>query len=203
MNWFYSKDGQQAGPVAFSEIERLYGAGELTADSLVWQQGTPNWVKLSTVLAPPAALSTPAASAPASPAAPAAAVPGIVAPLPDYGDILCWGIIAILIPCIGWLAIVPLIILHFIEYFAVRKAVEEGRLTPSEYSRLNPALYIIGLLCCGLVLYPLFMHFRSKAGCFRPQPQAVMIAIIVVVLFLLGYTGWGVMNSSHSFQFTN
>ena len=50
MNWYYAKDGQQLGPVPFSEIEGLHASGQLTDDTLVWQQGTPNWVKLSTVL---------------------------------------------------------------------------------------------------------------------------------------------------------
>ena len=27
MNWFYAKDGQQIGPVEFSEIERLHSEG--------------------------------------------------------------------------------------------------------------------------------------------------------------------------------
>lgn len=52
MNWFYAKDGQQIGPVDFPEIERLQAEGQLTGESLVWQQGTANWVKLSTLLAP-------------------------------------------------------------------------------------------------------------------------------------------------------
>ena len=52
MNWFYAKDGRQIGPVNFSEIERLRAEGQLTDDTLVWQQGTANWVKLSSVSQP-------------------------------------------------------------------------------------------------------------------------------------------------------
>ena len=58
MNWFYSKDGQQTGPVDFSEIERLRAEGQLTGESLVWQQGTANWVKLSSLAASPSILSS-------------------------------------------------------------------------------------------------------------------------------------------------
>lgn len=64
MNWFYSKDGQQVGPVDFSEIERLQTEGQLTGESLVWQQGSANWVKLSSLVASPTGLS----SEPAPPA---------------------------------------------------------------------------------------------------------------------------------------
>ena len=49
MNWFYAKNGQQIGPVDFSEIERLRAEGQLTDDTLVWQQGMANWVKLSSI----------------------------------------------------------------------------------------------------------------------------------------------------------
>jgi hypothetical protein len=58
MNWFYSKDGQQVGPVDFSEIERLQAEGQLTGESLVWQQGSPNWVKLSSLVASSSVLSS-------------------------------------------------------------------------------------------------------------------------------------------------
>jgi len=80
MNWFYSKDGQQLGPVAFSEIQRLLSEGQITEESMVWQQGTPNWVKLSTVLTAPAAPSAPAL--PIEPVIPAATVAGNAIPAP-------------------------------------------------------------------------------------------------------------------------
>lgn len=73
MNWFYAKDGQQIGPVEFSEIERLQAEGQLTGDSLVWQRGSSNWVKLSTVLLP----SVPVSSLdPIPPQMPTTAAPG-------------------------------------------------------------------------------------------------------------------------------
>lgn len=71
MQWFYSKDGQQVGPVEFSEIQRLHAEGQLTGDSLVWEQGSPNWIKLSAALNPSAAPSV----LPASPLS-AEVVPG-------------------------------------------------------------------------------------------------------------------------------
>lgn len=80
MNWFYSKDGQQLGPVAFSEIERLLAEGQITEESMVWQQGTPNWVKLSTVLSAPATPSAP--PLPVQPVIPAATVAGNAIPAP-------------------------------------------------------------------------------------------------------------------------
>jgi len=74
MRWFYAKDGQQTGPVEFSEIKRLHAAGQLTAESMIWQEGTPNWVKLSTVL--PGSPAIP--PIPSSPGAPFSPVPAVV-----------------------------------------------------------------------------------------------------------------------------
>jgi GYF domain 2 len=192
MNWFYAKDGQQIGPVEFSEIERLRSEGQLTDDTLVWQQGMTNWVKLSSLSKtsagiPEAPTLTPAPPQPVSGGSqpvPSGSQPVASgsSPLPDYGDFLCWGIFGILLPCAGLAVYIALIVLHVLEFSAVRKAIAEGRLKDSDYSKIHPALFILGLVCCGGICYPLFMHFRNRAGYFKPQPYAVWVAIIAVVL---------------------
>jgi GYF domain 2 len=187
MKWFYTKEGQQIGPVDFSEIERLRSEGQLTDDTLVWQQGMADWVKLSNVLktqsgvwaAPPLPPAPPAGSSSQPPATFANQSP---AGLPDYGDFLCWGILGILVPCAGLVVYIALIVLHVLEFNAARKAVAEGRLQTSDYSKIHPALFMLGLICCGAICYPLFMYFRSRTGYFKPQPNAVWVAIVAVVL---------------------
>lgn len=182
MNWFYAKDGQQIGPVEFSEIQRLHAEGQLTEDSLIWEQGSPNWVKLSSVLGGGSAT-------PASPQAyqqggapvRAAGAQG----LPDYGDLLCWGFIGVLIPCLGIAAFIALIVMHCMEYFGARKEVLAGRLAKSSYSDVNPALFLLGMICCGGLLYPLFMHLRNKSGYFKQQPNAVLVSIIVIIVSIV------------------
>ncbi len=189
MKWFYAKDGQQTGPVEFSEIESLYAAGQLTGDSMVWEQGSPNWVKLSTVLGG-TGVTGPASLVTDSP------LPGVPALSPgqlkpDYGDFLCWGFIAILIPCAGLLVYIALIVLNCMEFFEARKAVAEGKLSESDYSKIHPALFILGFICCGGLLYPLFMHYRNKSGYFKPQPHAVLVSIIVIVISI----GFGIVSA--------
>jgi GYF domain 2 len=182
MNWFYAKDGQQIGPVAFSEIERLRAEGQLTDDTLVWQQGMPNWVKLSSVSKP--AAEKPVVEVPVGPTltpTPPQPVTSAAAALPDYGDLLCWGIIGILLPCAGLAVYIALIVLHVLEFSAVRKAIATGRLQETDYSKIHPALFILGLVCCGAIGYPLFMHLRNRAGYFKPQPYAVWVAILAIV----------------------
>ena len=188
MNWFYAKDGRQIGPVNFSEIERLHAEGQLSDDTLVWQQGTANWVKLSSVSQPLAeepVMEKPVVEVPASPIlTPTTPQPVASAPtaLPDYGDLLCWGIIGILLPCAGLAVYIALGVLHVLEFSAVRKAITAGQLEETDYSKIHPALFILGLVCCGAICYPLFMHFRNRTGYFKPQPHAVWIAIVAVVL---------------------
>ena len=188
MNWFYAKDGRQIGPVNFSEIERLRAEGQLTDDTLVWQQGTANWVKLSTIsqsaaekpVLEKAVVEVPA-SPPLIPTTPQS-VTGAATALPDYGDLLCWGIIGILLPCAGLAVYIALIVLQVLEFSAVRKAIAAGQLHETDYSKIHPALFILGLVCCGAICYPLFMHFRNRTGYFKAQPYAVWVAIVAVVL---------------------
>ncbi len=43
MNWFYAKDGQQAGPVDDAELARLVQTGFIADSTLVWHSGLANW----------------------------------------------------------------------------------------------------------------------------------------------------------------
>lgn len=47
--WYYSNKSQQKGPVTWEELSGLAQAGQLRGSDLVWQEGTPDWVKASTV----------------------------------------------------------------------------------------------------------------------------------------------------------
>jgi uncharacterized RDD family membrane protein YckC len=47
MQWHYSENGQQAGPVSDSELDQLIQSGKLNPDSLVWKEGMAQWEPLS------------------------------------------------------------------------------------------------------------------------------------------------------------
>ncbi len=49
MNWFYAKEGQQAGPVDDAEFERLIKEGTIQRTTLVWRNGMAQWQTLSAV----------------------------------------------------------------------------------------------------------------------------------------------------------
>lgn len=136
MQWFYAKDGQQLGPVEFSEIERLHAAGEITGDTLVWQQGTASWVKLHTLLASPS-------SAPSVPAMPGAPVSPPVA-TPQTGTT----------PKTNTLAIISLvtgILGPFCCLFLTIAAIVCGHIARSQIKK-NPLETGNGLAVAGLIL---------------------------------------------------
>ena len=49
MQWFYSANGQQQGPVSQSVLESLAQAGTITAETLVWREGMANWAPYSSI----------------------------------------------------------------------------------------------------------------------------------------------------------
>ena len=51
MNWYYESGGQQQGPVADSELDRLLAEGKITLDTLVWREGLASWTPLRTARA--------------------------------------------------------------------------------------------------------------------------------------------------------
>lgn len=41
--WFYTRNGQQQGPVPLDDLQQLAQRGELTAQDLVWTETMANW----------------------------------------------------------------------------------------------------------------------------------------------------------------
>ena len=46
MEWFYEKNGAQHGPVDVSELTRMFTAGELNRETLVWREGFEDWLPI-------------------------------------------------------------------------------------------------------------------------------------------------------------
>lgn len=47
MNWFYAQNGQQQGPVSEFELSRLLSSGTISSETLIWKEGMPEWVPIS------------------------------------------------------------------------------------------------------------------------------------------------------------
>jgi hypothetical protein len=43
MNWYYSKDGTQHGPVTQDDLQTKIRSGEVARDALVWRDGMSDW----------------------------------------------------------------------------------------------------------------------------------------------------------------
>jgi membrane protease subunit (stomatin/prohibitin family) len=49
IQYFYSSNGQQAGPVSFEQLRALFANRTVNKDTLVWKQGMQNWMAISEV----------------------------------------------------------------------------------------------------------------------------------------------------------
>lgn len=64
--WFYSRDGQQYGPVSMSELKNLAASDVVQPNDYVWREGMANWVLATQV----AGIFEPGAAPPPPPAGP-------------------------------------------------------------------------------------------------------------------------------------
>jgi len=53
MDWYYSSDGQQKGPVGEAELQRLVEQGTVTPATLVWREGMAGWEPHGGSVVPP------------------------------------------------------------------------------------------------------------------------------------------------------
>jgi hypothetical protein len=97
--WYYAHGGAQTGPVSFGDLRAAVASGQLSAEDLVWKEGTADWVPAKSVAglfptvvpaSPPPAARPPAP--PTRPPAPARAARG-AEPLPlDQGRTIPGGV---------------------------------------------------------------------------------------------------------------
>lgn len=53
MEWFYEKNGAQAGPVSVDALKGLIASGEIEIQNLIWRQGMADWAPYSSVFEAP------------------------------------------------------------------------------------------------------------------------------------------------------
>jgi hypothetical protein len=193
IEWWYGKDGRQFGPFTKEALLDLHQKGTLSQSDLVWSKGMADWQPFGTVFGPELAAVPPSLSS-GSPLVSSPSLGGAGKSM-DYGDLLCWGIAGILIPCLGLAVGIGLIVLMTMEVIDARARVLKAELKATDYSNLHPVLLVLGLVCCAIVFYPIFMHLRNKSGYYKPQPHAVWFAIAIMVVNLGVAVIFGVLNS--------
>jgi hypothetical protein len=69
MQWYYSKNGVQLGPISDSEIRAKFASGEILVTDLVWREGMRDWLPTAQVpeLAPQSSLHPAASPIPSVP----------------------------------------------------------------------------------------------------------------------------------------
>jgi hypothetical protein len=102
MQWYYSKDGSQHGPVTVEELQAKIRSGEVARDALVWRDGMSDWTAANGVndLAPAYREMAPGGALYAAPASPMpAAYPVLPSTKPTSGlaiaSLIC-GVIGLL-----------------------------------------------------------------------------------------------------------
>ena len=109
MQWYYSKNTTQMGPVSADELRAKLASGEVTGTDMAWREGMIDWRPVAAVdELRPALVRDPGAGPPvaatdlSSPYAPPAAAAGVVMPMPTSGlaiaSLIC-GIMA-LVSCL-------------------------------------------------------------------------------------------------------
>lgn len=174
--WYYAQNGTRQGPVDADTVKKLFESGEIKPDDLVWEEGMPDWVKASTILSsspPPIPVVAPTGQPPL--------IRGTLV-LPDYGDFLCWGVALFWIPVVNNCIWFVFVVLHILELTAVRRAVADGLVEPTEYSKLHPVFLALGLLFCGLIAHPITMRMRNRSKLFKQQPHAVWFFFVNILL---------------------
>jgi len=115
MQWYYSKNGAQLGPIGSAEMQSKLASGDISPTDLVWREGMADWqpagqvAELQALIAPPA--ERPSSETPTAPAAPyAAPVPVVVTGPPSQGlaiaSLVC-GILSLVTWCL-WCLSAPL-----------------------------------------------------------------------------------------------
>jgi len=162
MQWYYSKNGVQLGPVTLQELQAKLVAGEVAWSDLVWRDGMSDWTAAgqvaelrpmqSAVVAPGVPPQIPSSSPyvpPAQPYVPQPAVPGAV--IPNY----LWQSIVVTVLCC-WPCGIPAIV-----YAAkVDGLVQRGDYTSAKSASDSAKLWCLislGGWVLVIVLYILFI----------------------------------------------
>ena len=97
MQWYYSKNATQQGPVSINELQAKLASGEIHCTDMVWHEGMPDWRPASAIPELAVSLAGPPALTAGSPYSPPVSAPGrpLGMPVPNY----LWQSIVVTILC--------------------------------------------------------------------------------------------------------
>lgn len=177
MQWYYSKNGTQLGPVGQGELIAKLASGEVSASDLVWKDGMADWIPASQVAELRSAVATPATpvsaappfSSPGSPPSPYAAPSSQVAgggnpnqEIPNY----LWQSIVVTIFCCWPLGIPAIIFAAKVDGLKARGDIAGAQAAAANAKKWTLIAMISGLVAIGI--YIVVMVFGIMSGGMTP-----------------------------------
>lgn len=166
MEWYYSKNSQQQGPVSLDELKGKLAAGEVSKTDLVWHDGMADWTPAGQV-ADLAATSYPqnegvyskdsAASYPSAPPVPAST--SAVGTVPNY----LWQSIVVTIFCCLPFGIAAIVYAAKVDGLLASGNIQAAQ-AASKYAKKWMLIALIVGLVVNIVLS--FIYFAAMASAF-------------------------------------
>ncbi len=158
MQWYYSKNATQLGPVSQDELRTKLASGEVSGTDMVWREGLPDWRPAATMpeLAVPLAETRPVLSAPGKPFSEATNPSGIS--IPNY----LWQSIVVTILCCWPLGIPAIVYAAKVDGLKARGEIQSA-LSASASARMW-CWIALGSWAVLLVIYLVFAVLMVAFG---------------------------------------
>lgn len=159
MNWYYSKDGAQHGPVAQDELQAKIRSGEVAAGSLVWREGLADWTAANQLAEFSAGQPTAPTGSPAPYTPPVSQMgSGYQAPIPNY----LWQSIVVTLLCCLPFGIVALVFASKVD--TLRSSGNIAEATEASRKAKMWCWWSFGVGLGGILLYILLMVVATAAS---------------------------------------
>lgn len=138
--WFYTKNGQQVGPLTQEQVKQYIATKQIQADDMVWQSGMPSWVKAGELWPISTAIPSVLPPIPKSPSlSPPILASDLILPSQPPKDPILMAVVSFFIPWLGHMLLGQ-----------VTKGVSMFLLTPFLY-----AIFVIATFGLGWVVLPI------------------------------------------------
>jgi len=147
--WFYSKDGQQLGPVSREQLETEVQSGNISQESLIWKEGQADWLSFSKVMGDTAAVSSAPAQSAAAPYNPAVApVSQTPVAIPSY----LWQAITVTVLCCWPFGIVAIVNAAKVNGLIASNQLDAAREASEKAKKWSIITLLVGLVVvCGYI----------------------------------------------------
>lgn len=172
MQWFYSKNGTQLGPVAEAELRAKVSSGEVAPNDLVWREGMPDWQPASQAfgaasVAPSASTAVETETAPSSSPYAAPAASATEYPLQRIPNYL-WQSILVTILCCWPLGIPAIVYAAKVDGLAAKGDIPGAMAASANAKKWSIIALVSGIVV--LVIYAVIMATGVAYGGLQSNP---------------------------------